>query len=134
MEITVSPADRTESLVHRMFYLAWKSCGGPTGMGVFQDRGGDVSEDLVMTNIIGRGDYPGRPREPSNEPYADYIFGRMMKMSLKYSHGKVSWSDRELTSDYQSWCRSYSTYEALAKCAAAELGIEIGVAALAGEA
>ena len=123
------PNNQIEPLMKRMFFLAWKACGGPEGMGWLQDRGPIESEESVWNNIQNSGDYPGRNSHLINKDptriHADYVFGRMMKMLLIYKDDQLSFYDNELSPDYESWCTKYPSYEDLAKAAAAELGIEV---------
>jgi hypothetical protein len=102
-----------ERVAKRMFYLAWKACGGPQGMGVFQDRPG-ATEEEVWKNIAASGDYPyAKDRNASGNFQADYVFGRMMKMSLKFGSDWLEWGDSGLRPDYESWCLIYPTYQDL---------------------
>lgn len=57
--------------------------------------------------------------------HIDYIGGRMVKLSISRDmtlgdHWEVG-AGREPTSDYQSWCSKYPTYEDLAKSVGAEI-------------
>jgi hypothetical protein len=114
-----------EAVVQEAFWLAWQACGGPLGMGVFQDRPGVTKED-VLRNIARRGDYPGLAKMeaegrvfPANKPgemYADYVFGRMMKLGLRWNETAVLVDeDHNPRPDYQGWSRTYPTYEALVR-------------------
>ena len=49
-------ADQTVAIVKRAMFLAYQACGGPLGMGVFQDRGA-VTEEQVWKNVCTNGDY-----------------------------------------------------------------------------
>jgi hypothetical protein len=114
-----------EPVVKRMFYLAWKAVGGPSGiMGCLQDRG-EVSEDEVWQNVKTAGDYPGGHlgRERPGHAYGDYVFGRMMKMGVDWTDDTITTRDSPLRIDYEAWCRKYPTYEALVLAAADELGV-----------
>jgi hypothetical protein len=126
VEIKLSgPAD---PVVKRMFYLAWKAVGGPSGMmGFLQDRG-EADEDAVWENVQTSGDYLfGREPDPATpgKAHGDYVFGRMMKMCVNWSGDTITVSDYELRRDYQAWCDEYKTYADLAKAAAHELGVGI---------
>jgi len=109
-----------------MFYLAWQACGG-LGMGWLQDRG-DQSEDSVWEAIVRKADYPGMAeRHPHKlqSPYADYVFGRMMKMGFRWTPGTLEFSDGELRIDYEAWCGRYPSYQTLAEAAADQLGMTV---------
>lgn len=124
MQYQLENQDQVMPLVKRMFWLAWNACGGPTGMGVFQDRG-KVGEDQVFENVSSSGDYACKLDSRPNQCYGDYVFGRMMKLSVDFSEKEktVSVTDREPRSDYQAWCRRYSSYQILLETATQELKI-----------
>jgi hypothetical protein len=117
-----------ERVARRMVFLAWKACGGSIGMGVLQDRG-EQDEDAVWRQAYGRWDYPGG-RElrglAEGEVEADYVFGRMMKLVLKFGPDWVETRNDDFPPrpDYQSWCRQYPTYKALFDAAVASLTTE----------
>lgn len=108
----ISPAD----VAKRAMFLAYESCGPAGGMGVFQAREG-VTEEDVWQNVATSGDYPGDSdnviSEQSGDIFADYVFGRMMKVGCEWNGQTLTVSDREATPDYQEWCTTYPTYEAL---------------------
>jgi hypothetical protein len=116
-----------EAVVRRAFHLAFVACGGPTGMGFLQDRGPNVTEDQVWENVQTRGDYPANPNSRPDRAYGDYVFGRMMKLSVTYSQkdGTIQIRDDEPRYDYQGWCRKYPTYAALFEAAASQLGVTL---------
>ena len=95
-----------EKFVSRMFYLLWRACGGPMGMGVFQDRPG-ATEEQVFQNAKSAGDYPGGSRSHSSKYYGDYVFGRMMKFGCEVDGDCVILDNSNYTPDYQAWCRKY---------------------------
>lgn len=113
MKVQVPEGLKAEEVVKRMFCLAWQACGGPLGMGVLQDRPG-ASEDEIWENVGRRGDYPGDPdkRGPS-EAYGDYVFGRMMKLSVHWDDAEIDLGDDSPRGDYQAWCGEYHSYQAL---------------------
>jgi hypothetical protein len=126
LKFKILPEDKTQPVIKRMFFLAWRACGKPQGMGVHRDRGPNVSEEEVFQNILEKGDYPERPKNPSqlHQPgtlSADYVFGRMMKMHLEFGDDWISWRDTELDPEYESWCESYRSYESLLQNAAREM-------------
>lgn len=128
MKIKITPTEQTEAVVKRMFHLAWKA-SRVLGMGVFQDRGPQITEDQVWTNIMGAHDYKfDAEHEPVNkpahgEPYADYVFGRMMKMGLRYKDGIIHIYRDDITPDYQSWCITYPSYLSLVDHACEQLHV-----------
>ena len=97
-------------IVKEMLWLAWQVCGGTTGMGWLQDRPSATKEN-VWNNVSIR----------QNRVNADYIFGRMMKLHLKYDDKGIIYDNRKLTLDYQSWCGTYPTYKDLEVAAIASL-------------
>lgn len=117
-----------EAVVRRAFHLAFVACRRPSGMGVFQDRGPNVTEDQVWQNVQTRGDYPGFPDERPGRAYGDYVFGRMMKLSVEYSEkdGTIKIRDDEPRPDYQGWSgQVYPTYLSLFQEAASQLGLTL---------
>lgn len=113
----VTPSD----FAKRAMFLAWKACGGPKGMGVFQDRP-DADENAVWTNILSAGDYPGGGAfVRDGEAHADYVFGRMMKLTLRLKDGNLEIADYDWTLDYQSFCRTYPNPTSLFNATASSL-------------
>lgn len=109
------------ALARRAFFLAYIACGGPLGWGILQAREG-VTEDQVWRNVVTNGDYAYQPRPNSDvNAYGDYVFGRMMKLSIKVETDGVTFPDAKPRSDYQAWCVEYPTYEALIEAARASL-------------
>lgn len=102
-----------QKLVRRAFFLAYEACGGPAGMGFLQAVDKATEED-VWNNIVCAGDYSLQINEkPNTQPYADYVFGRMMKLHLVCTEDGVEIPNTKPRPDYQSWCIQYPTYEAL---------------------
>jgi len=112
--------EQPTAVAQEALWLAWQACGGPSGMGVFQDHPGATKQD-VIANVVGQGDYPGKPLSSKKEINADYVFGRMMKLSFSIAKDGLLYSEYAPTPDYQSWCRTYPTYEALFQAAASSL-------------
>ena len=114
---------KTEEVVKEMFWLAWKACGRPQGMGFLQDRPDATRED-VYSNAANRGDYAGVGSGKQGEVRGDYVFGRMMKLFVEFDAkaGVIRFRDENPTRDYQSWCREYPTYEALFDAAVESVG------------
>lgn len=102
----------TQQVAKRIVYLAWQACGGPTGMGFLQDRP-NATEEEVWKNAVGRLDYPGEPLNDESRIYADYVFGRMMKLSVRVAGDKVLLPTDIPRRDYQGWCGKYPTYDDL---------------------
>lgn len=113
----------TKAVLKRALHLAWKACGGTMGMGFFMDEGPDKTEDEVWERVHGPGDYCiSLSRQGSL--YADYVFGRMMKLSVQYGLDYIHVPDVPVRSDYQSWCIEYPSYGALFNAAECSLGIK----------
>lgn len=123
MKITV---ENPVEVVKEAFWLAWNACGGPMGMGIFQNNPGASKED-VWKNISVRGDYPGGTSLPGmigvkeengkGQAYGDYVFGRMMKLSLRWEGKDIEIEESKPRADYQSWCCKYPTYQSLVETA-----------------
>lgn len=107
-----------EAVARRAFYLAYGAAHA-AGMGFLQAREG-VTEDQVWQNVRTRADYV--PTEPKpGEAHADYVFGRMMKLSIRWDETTITVNDSTPRYDYQSWCGKYPTYESLIQSAIAEV-------------
>lgn len=112
-----------EAVVKEAFWLAWQACGGPRGMGIFQDKP-DATKEEVWDNIERKGDYPnphGMATIRTERMYADYVFGRMMKVGFEYDETAVAVPDWEPTPGYQGWCHLYPTYQSLIEAAISAL-------------
>jgi len=109
------------AVAKRMFYLAWKACGGTTGLGFLQDRP-EATENEIWSVVTGQitSDYP-TPAGEILKPYGDYVFGRMMKFGVEINDNYIIVSDSQPRMDYQSWCVRYSSYQALAEAARKEV-------------
>lgn len=112
--------DNPEAVVKEAFWLAWQACGHPLGMGILQDRPG-ATKDEVWACVYDKFDYPGgntvgRTNKPG-DVYGDYVFGRMMKLGLKWDAAGVEFTDGPPRPDYQGWCARYPTTEALVRAA-----------------
>jgi len=118
MEIKVKGAT-THDFAKRAFWLAWQACGGPMGMGFFQDRP-NATEDEVYMNVVGAGDYPAN-LQGRKELYADYVFGRMMKWGLKLGEDSIVIVERPFKWDYQAFSRKYADNKALLDAVALSL-------------
>lgn len=110
-------------VANEALWLAWQECGRSTGMGIFQDNPTATKQD-VLKNATSAGDYPGLGSMrglKSNEYYADYVFGRMMKLHYTADRKGISYNDSPLRRDYESWCVVYPTYEKLFQAAIVSL-------------
>lgn len=111
-------------VVKQYFWLAWNACGGPLGMGLWQDNP-QASLEAVFENVKNAGDYPGPAHTRSDEYYGDYVFGRMMKTGVNVSKNTVKISDASVCPAYQAWCRKYPTTLDLLKAAAEAASCEL---------
>lgn len=103
-------------LVKDIFYTAWLACGSPRGMGVLQDNPG-ASREEVWECVRDSKDYAMTTNTKTSWK-ADYVFGRMMKFTVELDEDKVVVSgSAEPTPSYQSWCKTYPTYQALCQAA-----------------
>lgn len=108
-----------EEVVKEAFWLAWKACPEPMGMGLLQNNP-DATKGAVWNNILCRGDYVPSPATPG-KAYADYVFGRMMKIGFEWDKESITFRDGPLRGDYQSWCGTYNTTADLLSAAVANL-------------
>lgn len=115
-----------EALVKRIMFLAWQA-SQVSGIGWLQDRGWQP-EEVVWQAMYNRQDCPMDNIDGKNKPgevYADYVFGRMMKLGIKWDEATISTSTGDFRSDYQSFCHQYRTFADLVEVAAAELKMEV---------
>lgn len=105
------------SVAKEALWLAWLACGGPLGMGFLQDRPKATKEE-VWDNAVNKRDYPGALKPSNTKIYADYVFGRMMKLGFEISGKSIKFSDAKLDREYQGWAVVYPTYESLFASAA----------------
>lgn len=99
------------------FWLAYKSAGAASGMGMLQARD-NVNRENVFENVKNEGDYPGEPiRSGDGELYGDYVFGRMLKLRLEIKGEGVEVPTTEVDPRYQGWARKYESYEELIQAA-----------------
>lgn len=111
--------ETAKNFAKRAFYLAWQCCGGPMGMGIFQDNPG-ASEDDIWKNVSTAGDYPINTN--GERLYGDYVFGRMMKWGCELNdNNELEVRDGEFRPDYQGFARIYPDNQALFKDVAASL-------------
>lgn len=121
---------RAEDLLKRALFIAYNACGAPGGMGVLQAmrlNGEAPSEERVWKCIVGREDYGGF-QASKTRIYADYVFGRMMKIGaeivsedvLEFGHDL----DGHLRPDYQGFARRFPTIRKLIEQAAEELSVK----------
>ena len=95
--------DDPRTLAKRAFFLAYEAAGGPQGMGMLSARA-NVTEEDVYANVVGNGDYTMQPeREPERKMYGDYVFGRMLKLSIEVKDDGVETPEYEPRRDYQGW-------------------------------
>lgn len=126
MEYQLKDKSQVIPLVKRMYWLAWQACGGPLGMGALQDHP-QATEEEVFVNVVQSEDYAIQFKDlEAGEAYADYVFGRMMKLGVKFNRvvGTVTLFDRVPSIDYQAWCGKYRTERSLLESAATDLCIE----------
>ena len=113
MKLTVK---NPQEVAKEAFWLAWQACGGPLGMGWLQNNP-NANKEAVWQNVSEEGDYQGRFNNDANKPYADYVFGRMMKVGFTIGSDFVEFREETPHPDYQAWCRKYPTYQALVEAA-----------------
>ena len=120
--------DNPEQFTRRMFFLLWKACGDPLGMGILQDRGG-ATEEEVFANVQTNGDYPFNPRADDGELYGDYVFGRMMKWGCSINDGVITIRDFKFRPDYQGFSSTYPDNHEVVKATAESLNVPFEIEA-----
>lgn len=104
---------RASAVLKEALYLAWIAAGGTRGMGTLQDNP-NADKECVWDQAYNKKDYFGRHPSDGKDLNADYVFGRMVKLSVsRPSDTELDIPDHEPRSDYQSWCRKYPSYAAL---------------------
>lgn len=129
MTQTAIPVGLTSvQIVKRMVFLAYQACGGAVGMGFLQEMrlgGKSAEEEQVWKCAYDSEDYPMNRRMlqgmKDEEVYCDYVFGRMMKWGCKWNDHNIIFSNRQFRPDYQGFCLTYPTDEALYEAAVASL-------------
>lgn len=124
MPITVACPSEPEArrLAKRILWLAYEA-SVPMGAGQYHYR-----EGLTEEEVWGRCPLVPDRVKPQTCISADYLVGRMMKLYFTYSggidQGNVTIDSPGPRQDYQSWCTTYKTYEALVEAAQVSLKAE----------
>ena len=125
MQIVCSSPKLAQILAKRILFLAYEA-SQVFGMGAFQARDA-ITEDEVWANTVTKGDYGGFPAN-DKDIYADYVFGRMMKLSFHVKDNTISYDGNDKTKlDYQSWGAKYKTYSKLFQAAIKSLEMNVTV-------
>jgi hypothetical protein len=97
------------------------------GMGAFKAQE-NKTENEVFNNVITKGDYPGKlqsiPDMSNCHLYADYVYGRMMKLKMTIVNNTIQFYDDKPKIGFQSWATTYKSYNKLFKLAMKELNIK----------
>lgn len=127
----LNPED-ARTFVNEFFYEAWKA-STVVGLGILQDRGPDLTPEDIIRNVFNHSDYSPALELQSyaGSIYADYVFGRMMKVGLNVNLDdcKVLVNDIDCSPDYQSWSRVYETVDQLINEVHEKMG-HVGVTSL----
>jgi hypothetical protein len=125
MQIVCSSPKSTQILAKRILFLAYEA-SRVYGMGAFKAREA-ITEDEVWANTITKGDYGGFPAN-DKVIHADYVFGRMMKLSFYVNDNTISYDGNDKTKlDYQLWGAKYKTYTKLFQAAIKSLEMNVTV-------
>jgi len=112
------------AVAQEMLWLAWKACGGPLGMGFFQDNPRATKED-VWVGMVSASDYNGFTGKMPDvgEVRSDYVFGRMMKLRFNFGSDFIEWDDYADPADrsYNAWASKFPTITKLFDAAVAAL-------------
>lgn len=110
MKFTYESRERANKVAQEAFWLAYQA-SVPVGLGFLHERGGEPRE-AVLNGIFSQPQY-------GTGVHADYVYGRMVKLSIHLEGNTITVGDDAPRSDYQSWCRTYPTNEALIRAAEA---------------
>lgn len=140
MKFSITNGVSPEKVAQSFMFLAYKLCGGETGMGYLQAR-----SDITIHNIFKFcGNWPTSYPNEIFEVRGDYVAGRMVKTRIRYCPDEnwVEIDDKVPTPDYQGWCAGIprepgvfrdfnprqdkvSSYKELLDLAAAEVGASL---------
>jgi len=121
MNIVCASHESTTSLAKRILFLAYEA-SGVMGMGAFQERDA-ITEEQVWNNVVTKGDYGGFSHDSENL-YADYVFGRMMKTRFTLKDNTITYNgDDKPRVGYQSWGSKYKSHTKLFQAALKSLGM-----------
>lgn len=125
MHILCSSPESAKTLAKRILFLAYEA-SNVFGMGAFQARDA-ITEEQVWTNTVTKGDYGGFGAD-TEDIHADYVFGRMMKLSFHIKDDTISYDGVDKTKlDYQSWGAKYKTYTKLFQAAIKSLEMNVTI-------
>lgn len=126
MNIVCTSPESAQTLAKRILFLAYEA-SRVFGMGSFQARD-NVTEEQVWTNTVTKGDYFGVRESNTNVIHADYVFGRMMKLSFHIKDNTIIYNGIDKTKlDYQSWSAKYKTYTKLFQAALKSLNMTVSI-------
>ena len=100
------PVQNPEAVAKRAFFLAYQA-SHCVGLGFLQAK-----QSVTEAEITSHG---------KTSLYGDYVFGRMMKLSLSWDNDAVIVPDSVPHPEYQSWCSVYPTYASLIDAATRSL-------------
>lgn len=113
-----------EELAKRYFWLAWKACGSPTGMGKLRDKP-DATEEDVWDSVQNSGDYPnGRAKRVVGDVTklsASHVFGRAMELAIEIGTNFARVDVDLADPTYQAWSRRYDSPVGILRAAYREL-------------
>lgn len=120
LQMAVPDGTTAEELVKEIYWLAWQA-SRVYGMGYLQDHPTATRED-IWNNVATKGDYTVGDGLPSkgvknSEAHADYVFGRMMKLFLRWKDGRIECPSTLPDREYQSWATTYTSYPMLVNAA-----------------
>lgn len=112
------PADKLDIVLQEYFYSAWQK-SSVMGFGILQDRP-NATKEQVLANVLNSDDY-AFSFNSENRVYADYVFGRMMKMGVTikrqgegaFAVCELETSDNPAKVDYQSWAVEFPNESAV---------------------
>lgn len=118
MKIKIS-GTTNEQFIKRMYFLAYQN-SRVMGLGALRAVS-EATEDAIFKNIDDHGDYAMKLGIKKNEYYADYVFGRMMKLGCSIEDDCIIITDKVYAPDYQSFARVYKDASALLNATAQSL-------------
>jgi len=113
MKRTYESEKEALAVAKEAMWLAWQAAGGTSGMGALRNNPTAMKDD-VWDNAYNEKDYSGVRNAHGFDVRGDYVFGRMLKLTIhRPTATTIDVPDHLPHREYQAWCGKYPTYAAL---------------------
>ena len=120
IEKTLKNKKEATNVAKRMFWLAYNA-SEILGMGMMSAVA-DATEDDVYKQVSGQDSHDYISKQGSSEKLnGDYVFGRMMKLTISVDGKTLLWGNDNTDISYQSWAKKYPTKTELFEAAVESL-------------